>query len=67
MKEWTKNVHIESSIPSRDGQYAMFVGRWQPLQAIILEVKDNEVILDFNHPLAGQDLNFEIELVEVVS
>ena len=31
MKEWTKNVHIESSIPSRDGQYAMFVGRWQPL------------------------------------
>jgi len=39
----------------------------QPLQAIILEIKDNEVILDFNHPLAGQDLNFEIELVEVVS
>jgi cytidyltransferase-like protein len=31
MKEWTKNIHIESSIPSRDGQYAMFVGRWQPL------------------------------------
>ena len=38
----------------------------QPLQAIILEVKENEIILDFNHPLAGQDLNFEIELVEVV-
>ena len=31
MKEWSKNTHVESSIPPRDGQYAMFVGRWQPL------------------------------------
>jgi len=31
MKEWSKNHHVESSIPPRDGQYAMFVGRWQPL------------------------------------
>ena len=37
----------------------------QPLQAIILEVKENEVILDFNHPLAGQDLKFDIELMEI--
>ena len=37
----------------------------QPLQAIILEIMDNEVILDFNHPLAGQDLMFDIELVEI--
>jgi peptidylprolyl isomerase len=37
----------------------------QPLQAIILEVKENEVILDFNHPLAGQDLQFDIELMEI--
>lgn len=37
----------------------------QPLQAIILEVRDEDVILDFNHPLAGQDLNFDIELVEI--
>tara|TARA_R110000868_G_scaffold87157_3_gene243944 strand:- start:449 stop:841 length:393 start_codon:yes stop_codon:yes gene_type:complete len=31
MKEWSKNTHVESSIPPRGGQYAMFVGRWQPL------------------------------------
>jgi peptidylprolyl isomerase len=37
----------------------------QPLQAIILEVMDEEVVLDFNHPLAGQDLNFDIELMEI--
>lgn len=37
----------------------------QPLQALIVEVRENEVILDMNHPLAGEDLNFEIELVEI--
>ena len=37
----------------------------QPLQAIILEVNENEVLLDFNHPLAGEDLNFDLELVSI--
>jgi len=37
----------------------------QPLQAIVLEVEEEEVVLDFNHPLAGQDLNFDIELMEI--
>lgn len=36
------------------------------MAATITEVKDDSVTLDFNHPLAGQDLTFEIELVEVV-
>ena len=26
-----KKVHVESSLPKKDGQFAMFVGRWQPL------------------------------------
>jgi len=32
----------------------------------VLEVKDEMVMLDGNHPLAGQDLVFDIELVEIV-
>jgi len=36
-----------------------------PINALILEVQENDVILDMNHPLAGQELNFEIELVEI--
>ncbi len=35
--------------------------------AELTEVKDDTVILDANHPLSGKDLNFEIELVEIVS
>jgi FKBP-type peptidyl-prolyl cis-trans isomerase 2 len=37
----------------------------QPMNALVVEVQDENVILDLNHPLAGQDLNFEIELMEV--
>ena len=37
----------------------------QPLHAIILAEEEGEIVLDHNHPLAGKDLNFEVELVEV--
>jgi cytidyltransferase-like protein len=31
MENWEKIVHVGSSLPPKDGRYAMFVGRWQPL------------------------------------
>ena len=37
----------------------------QPINALIIEVQEKDVILDMNHPLAGEELNFEIELVEI--
>ncbi len=33
--------------------------------AVIKEIKDDVVVLDLNHPLAGQDLIFEIEVVSI--
>ena len=38
----------------------------QTLRGIIKGIEDENVIVDFNHPMAGKDLNFEIELVEVI-
>jgi len=32
----------------------------------VVEIKENSVVLDANHPLAGQDLIFDLELVEIV-
>lgn len=31
MQNWDKKVHVQSSLPAKEGQFAMFVGRWQPL------------------------------------
>lgn len=36
-----------------------------PMVATVTEVTDEKVVLDANHPLAGKDLIFEIELLEV--
>ena len=37
----------------------------QPVPAIVVEVKDDIIVLDANHFLAGQELIFDIELVEI--
>jgi FKBP-type peptidyl-prolyl cis-trans isomerase 2 len=39
----------------------------QELPAKIVEVGDEEVILDMNHPLAGKALNFNIQVKEISS
>lgn len=38
----------------------------QRVPATVAEVTSDSVVLDFNHPLAGSDLTFEITLVEIV-
>ncbi len=40
-------------------------GNPQPVPVIVRDLTDDSVTLDANHPLAGQDLTFEIELVGV--
>jgi peptidylprolyl isomerase len=36
-----------------------------PVLVTVVDVMDDDVILDANHPLAGRDLTFDLELVEV--
>ncbi len=37
----------------------------QPIPFVVKEVKDDDVTIDFNHPLAGRNLKFDVELVDV--
>ncbi len=37
----------------------------QVMSVTVAEVNESEVTLDANHPLAGRDLTFDIELVEI--
>jgi len=43
-------------LQSNDGQIVI---------ATVLEIADSEVTVDANHPLAGKDLTFEIEVMEI--
>lgn len=47
-------------------QLMMSNGSGQNIPVIVTEIKEDSVILDANHPLAGEDLIFDIELVEIV-
>lgn len=49
-------VGEQLQVPSQGGQ---------PVVVVIKDVTDDKVTLDANHPLAGEDLNFNIELVEI--
>ncbi|MGL4363740.1 MAG: FKBP-type peptidyl-prolyl cis-trans isomerase [Bacteroidales bacterium] len=51
-------LKVGNLIPMRDNS-----GR--VLQGTVVELKDESVTLDFNHPLAGMDLNFEGKIEEV--
>ncbi|WP_321365390.1 FKBP-type peptidyl-prolyl cis-trans isomerase [uncultured Desulfuromusa sp.] len=44
-------------VPDADGNSTLLT---------VKSVSDEEILLDANHPLAGKDLNFELELVEVL-
>ena len=38
-----------------------------PIRVMVTDMSDQSVTLDANHPLAGQDLTFEVRLIEIVS
>jgi FKBP-type peptidyl-prolyl cis-trans isomerase 2 len=39
----------------------------QPVPVEVVEIKDDTIVMDANHFLAGKDLVFDVELVEIVS
>ena len=49
-------VGMDLSIQNQNGQ---------PMFVKVVHVDEEKITLDANHPLAGQDLNFDIKLVEI--
>lgn len=37
------------------------------IQGIVREVNDEQIAVDFNHPLAGKELHFDFEVIEISS
>jgi FKBP-type peptidyl-prolyl cis-trans isomerase 2 len=64
--EFPKNQFPPDLTPEAGMQLMMNDGAGNQIPVTITEVKEDAVVLDANHPLAGQDLIFDIELVEIV-
>jgi FKBP-type peptidyl-prolyl cis-trans isomerase 2 len=56
--EFQLQVGKELQLQTKDGQ---------PVPARVAAVKDTAVTVDANHPLAGRELTFDIELLDIVA
>lgn len=59
-KEFPPEVKLEAGL-----NYVMNDGKGGQIPFVIAEVTDENVTLDFNHPLAGIPLTFDVELVDI--
>ena len=64
LQEVPKRVFADADKLSPGDEVAGQSGNNQ-LRAVVKEVKDEVLVLDFNHPLAGRTLEFDVEIVEV--
>lgn len=55
-----KDMEVEVGMP-----LGMSDGQGNQYQVVVAEIKEDAVVLDANHPLAGKDLIFDLELVEI--
>lgn len=63
--EFPKDQFPPDMKPEVGMQLMLSNGAGQNFNVTVVEVKDDTVVLDANHPLAGQDLIFDIELVGI--
>ena len=69
MSNWKKIIHIESSMERKEGQFSLFVGRWQPLHSghkemfqqvldeggnVLIGIRDGEV--NFKNPFTATEV-----------
>jgi len=65
MIEFPKEQFPNDMDPEVGMQLMMSNGTEQNFPVTVAEVQEDKVVLDANHPLAGQDLIFDLELVSI--
>ncbi len=63
--EFPRDRFPEDMVPEVGMQLNMSNGSGQNFPVVITEVRETVVVLDANHPLAGEDLVFDLELVAI--
>ena len=66
----SKKTLEENSVPGADYQVGDLVDFAAPgggrFAGVLREMRENDAVFDFNHPLAGQPLKFEVQLISVL-
>jgi FKBP-type peptidyl-prolyl cis-trans isomerase 2 len=63
--DFPKTQFPPDMVPEVGMQLSMSNNEGQQFPVTIVEVKEDVVVLDANHPLAGKDLTFALELVDI--
>ncbi|HCW94106.1 MAG TPA: peptidylprolyl isomerase, partial [Flexistipes sinusarabici] len=59
-----QNINLDENI--QEGMYIDLTDEnEQNFRGLVKELNDDNVKIDFNHPLAGRKLTFNVEVVEV--
>jgi FKBP-type peptidyl-prolyl cis-trans isomerase 2 len=66
LMEFPRDRFPSDMVPEIGMQLNMSNGQGQNFPVVVREVRDDVVVLDANHPLSGEDLVFDLELVEIV-
>ena len=74
MENWETKIHVISSLKPKESQYALFIGRWQPLHSshkalfnraleqgkkVCIAIRDVEV--NEKNPFKAEDIKVNIE------
>lgn len=63
----TDSSQFEEGISPQVGQqFQAQTPDGQPMMLVVKEVSEEGIVMDANHPMAGKDLNFDLELVEIL-
>ena len=64
-KEFPKSSLPEGMVPKKDLILQLNTPDGQQIPARISEVREDSIIMDLNHPLAGKNLQFDIKVVSI--
>ena len=64
--QWFERDQFPSDIALEKGQIIGFTGQaGEDVAGAVIEMQDQRVRVDFNHPLAGREIEFEVEILSV--
>ncbi len=64
--QWVDRDSFPADMALEEGQIIGFTGQaGEDIAGAIIELQDRRVRVDFNHPLAGREIEFEVEILSV--